>query len=208
MIQNVNELEICKRRLQKLQAWAQQIVNQPNKSERAKEMELAGIRRLIEQIQQEIQNFEWRDYPWYLEDGKKYEFCFLRIDIVEHSKLVESNPDELMDDTLNAFAEVVDLLVQNHDGKIWSWAGDGGLVGFHNSGRLTYTCEQSVSCSMEILEELAPFNEEHRLEGGGIRVKLAIHKGYARYREKTGRIYSKAIHSVSHLESEASLPSH
>jgi class 3 adenylate cyclase len=108
MIQNVNELEICKRRLQKLQAWAQQ----------------------IEQIQQEIQNFEWRDYPWYLEDGKKYEFCFLRIDIVEHSKLVESNPDELMDDTLNAFAEVVDLLVQNHDGKIWSWAGDGGLVGF------------------------------------------------------------------------------
>jgi class 3 adenylate cyclase len=59
---------------------------------------------------------------------------------------------------------------------------------------------------MEILEELAPFNEEHRLEGGGIRVKLAIHKGYARYGEKTGRIYSKAIHSVSHLESEASPP--
>ena len=206
MIQNTNELEICKRRLQKLQTWAEDIANQQNKSQRAKEMVLAGVHGMAEQLQQEIQSFERRDYPWHLEDGETYEFCFLRIDIVEQSNLVESNPDELIEDTLNAFAELVDLLRQNHYGKIWSWSGDGGLVAFHIWGRRTHTCEQSVSCAMQILEELAPFNEEHQLEEGGIRAKLAVHSGHAKYRENTGRIYSKAIHSVSHLDSKATSP--
>jgi cob(I)alamin adenosyltransferase len=58
MIQNLNELEVCKRRLTKLQNRIEQIVIHPKKSRRAKEMELAGVRGMIEQLQQEIQSYE------------------------------------------------------------------------------------------------------------------------------------------------------
>lgn len=58
MIQNVNELEVCKRRLLSLQTRIEQIVTHPQKSRRAKEIELAGVRGMIDQLQQEIQSFE------------------------------------------------------------------------------------------------------------------------------------------------------
>ena len=58
MIQNVNELEVCKCRLTKLQNRIEQIVIHPQKSRRAKEMELAGVRGMIEQLQWEIQSYE------------------------------------------------------------------------------------------------------------------------------------------------------
>ena len=58
MIQNVNELGVCRRRLLSLQTRIEQIVTHPQKSRRAKEIELAGVRGMIDQIQQEIQSFE------------------------------------------------------------------------------------------------------------------------------------------------------
>jgi len=59
MIQNSNELEVCKRRLTELQNRIEQIVIHPQKSRRAKEMELAGVRGMIEQLQGEIQSYEF-----------------------------------------------------------------------------------------------------------------------------------------------------
>jgi len=58
MIQNANELEVCKRRLTELQARKNQIVSHTQKSRRAKDMELAGVRGMIEQLQGEIQSYE------------------------------------------------------------------------------------------------------------------------------------------------------
>ena len=58
MIQNADELRICQGRLIDLQARAEQIVTHPQKSRRVKEMELAGVRGMIEQLQQEIQTYE------------------------------------------------------------------------------------------------------------------------------------------------------
>ncbi len=58
MIQNLNELEFCKQNLLKLQTWVKEIEMDANKSQRAKETELAGIRRMIKQLQGEIHSFE------------------------------------------------------------------------------------------------------------------------------------------------------
>ena len=58
MIQNVEELQICKRRLFKLQNRVERIVTNPKKGRRAKEMELAGVRGMINQLRGEIQSFE------------------------------------------------------------------------------------------------------------------------------------------------------
>lgn len=58
MIQNVDELSVCKQRLLSLQGRQARIVTQPNKNRRTKEMELPGVRGMISQLQEEIQRFE------------------------------------------------------------------------------------------------------------------------------------------------------
>lgn len=58
MIQDVKELEISKRRLCELQARVEHIVTHPKKGRRIKEMELAGVLGMIQQIQQEIRSYE------------------------------------------------------------------------------------------------------------------------------------------------------
>ena len=58
MIHNPDELGICQRRLLRLQTRAEQIVTHPHKVRRVKEMELAGVRGMIEQLEREIQTYE------------------------------------------------------------------------------------------------------------------------------------------------------
>ncbi|MBI1924109.1 NAD-dependent DNA ligase LigA, partial [Candidatus Poribacteria bacterium] len=58
MIQNVDELKVCKQHLLKFQMWEEEIETDANKSAFAKELELAGVRGMMEQIQSEIQSFE------------------------------------------------------------------------------------------------------------------------------------------------------
>jgi hypothetical protein len=59
MIHDTDELGICQRRLLGLQTRVEQIVTHPQKSRRIKEMELAGVRGMIEQLEQEIQAYEF-----------------------------------------------------------------------------------------------------------------------------------------------------
>lgn len=59
MIQNSDERRVCQRRLLELRARAEQIVTHPHKSRRVKDMELAGVRGMVEQLQQEIQTYDF-----------------------------------------------------------------------------------------------------------------------------------------------------
>ena len=54
MIQNAEELAIAYERLGELEKRFEQIVADPRKSRRAKEMELAGVRGMMMQIEREI----------------------------------------------------------------------------------------------------------------------------------------------------------
>ena len=58
MIQNADQLRIYRHRLLELQTRAEQIVTHPQKSRRVKEIELAGVHGMAEQLQREIQTYE------------------------------------------------------------------------------------------------------------------------------------------------------
>ncbi|PKO20770.1 MAG: hypothetical protein CVU38_18330 [Chloroflexi bacterium HGW-Chloroflexi-1] len=58
MIHGTDELRVCQNRLSELEARAEQIVTHPQKSRRVKEMEMAGVRGMIAQLQQELQAYE------------------------------------------------------------------------------------------------------------------------------------------------------
>lgn len=58
MIRNAEEFSIARERLQELEGRVEQIVSNRQKSRRAKEMELAGVRSMIMQIQREIREYQ------------------------------------------------------------------------------------------------------------------------------------------------------
>ena len=59
VIQNAEELAIAYERLGELEKRFEQIVADPHKSRRAKEMELAGVRGMMMQIEREIREHKW-----------------------------------------------------------------------------------------------------------------------------------------------------
>lgn len=132
-----------------------------------------------------------------LREGDLREFSFLHVDVVDHSTLVKDNSSIVVDETLEYFKEYVKEGVQSHKGKIWSWLGDGGLCAFYENDKVLY----SVISGIKLLENLPSFNLYRNTTNTEIKIRIAIHKGNAKYRIDTGSVHSDTINFVAHLES-------
>jgi hypoxanthine phosphoribosyltransferase/mannose-6-phosphate isomerase-like protein (cupin superfamily)/class 3 adenylate cyclase len=139
-----------------------------------------------------------------LKDDETHEFSFLDVDIVEHSKILISNPPDLVEKSLDEFEKYVEENVSSYSGSIWSWQGDGGLCVFHgeNKARISFLC------ALDILNSLYTFNlnKDRKPIDNEIRIRIGIHKGVAKYREQHGRIHSAAINFVAHLQKSFAEP--
>lgn len=146
----------------------------------------------------------WSD----LVDGRLGEFAFLRVDIVGHSRITSENAYEAVEHVLEEFENLVESYVNEASGQLWSWGGDGGLASYYEGANITVKAQGAMKTAFSILESLPSFNEAHTLPRpqDKIAVRIAVHIGTARYREKVGRIHSEAINFVSHLEHEKTLP--
>jgi len=135
-----------------------------------------------------------------LQEGAMPVFCFFRIDIQDHSRLVREYNIMDVDDTLDAFEEFVEEKIKAKSGQIWSWQGDGGLCAFN----MPEGVQDAVYSAMEIIGGLNEFNINRNKNKIGvtedIKIRIAIHCGHARYRHEKGRIHSEAVNFVSHLE--------
>jgi class 3 adenylate cyclase len=134
-----------------------------------------------------------------LRDGALGQFAFLRVDVVGHSKLTRENPSSLVAEVLDGFESLIDKLSADRRARIWSWAGDGGLIAFQ-AGSTTAKVGDAVAVAFELLASLPEFNVRHPLPEGKVDVRTAVHTGPAVYRVNTGRIHSSPINLVSHLE--------
>ena len=132
-----------------------------------------------------------------LQEGELREFSFLHVDIIDHSKLVKENTRAVVEETLDYFKEYVEERVQSHKGKIWSWQGDGGLCAFYENDKIL----DSVISGIKLLENLSSFNLFKNTTNNEIKIRIAIHRGNAKYRVDTGNVHSNAINFVAHLES-------
>jgi len=129
------------------------------------------------------------------------DFAFLQADVAGHSRISRSNPSSTVEDVLESLETHVDTICSRYDGRIWNWAGDGGLIAFYDGAR-TQKVVAAVSAAMELLQSLSEFNRKHPLEVASdqIQLRVAVHYGSAHYRTNTGRIHSPAINFVAHLE--------
>jgi class 3 adenylate cyclase len=135
------------------------------------------------------------------------EFAFVRVDVIGHSRISRENPSSTVDRILSDFEHHVESIAAAHKGRIWNWAGDGGLIVFYE-GRQTEKVGDALTAARTLLDSLGEFNYEHPFDQPehSLRLRIAIHCGTARYRSSTGRIHSAAINYVAHLEHERTHP--
>ncbi len=145
-----------------------------------------------------------KDNWGYLEENKEYYFVYMSIDIVGNSQIQLKYPKELIEEVYTRLQKLIRILVEFYDGKIWTWAGDGGIATFY-VGNVE---ELAANSAMKIFFELFLFNldpNRNKFEEP-IKLRIGIHGGNSIYKENKGNILSDAINYVAHLEKNYTNP--
>ena len=138
-----------------------------------------------------------------LKDGREYTLTVVSIDIVKNSELVQKHGTRLMEKVYLSLHDYIRGKLSPYDGRVWSWAGDGGLIAFPKGCDVNL----SVSCCLEILLSLPVYNV-HPMKKikDDIVLRIAVDHGAVKFFSDTGRIVSKAINYVAHLEKKGTKP--
>lgn len=141
-----------------------------------------------------------------MKEGEVYHFSFLSIDIAGNSEIQLKYPRGEIETVYNNLYQLIQDTVSDYQGKIWNWAGDGGIAAFYMDDKVT----DSVKCAMEIQLRMVQFNldrSRNRFQEP-IRLRIAAHDGLTVYKENKGTILSDAINYVAHLEKKGTGSDH
>lgn len=132
-----------------------------------------------------------------LKDGKKYPVTIMSLDIVSNSELVKKYGAKTMKKVyINLWKYLKDHLAQ-YDGRIWSWAGDGGILAFAFKNHI----ERSVMFAFEVQRTISLFNmDPNNPIEDCIELRIGIHTGKLVYHNDSGTIVSEVINLAAHLE--------
>ncbi|MDC7240729.1 MAG: adenylate/guanylate cyclase domain-containing protein [Spirochaetales bacterium] len=138
-----------------------------------------------------------------LKDGKSYTVSIISVDIVSNSELVKKYGAKRMK---KVYTNLWNFLKQNlahHDGRIWTWAGDGGILAFAYKEHI----ERSVRFAVEVQRTLSLFNmSKNNPLDDPIHLRLGINTGKLTYHNDTGQIVSEVINLAAHLEKQKTQP--
>jgi len=138
-----------------------------------------------------------------LRDGKIYDVTVMSIDIVGNSKLVKRNGMKKMEAFYHQFWQFMKNKLYSYDGRLWSWAGDGGILAFtfkdHINKAALFAIE--VQCNMPVFN-LRP----DKPVDTNIEVRIGIDTGKVKFCNDTGRIVSDTVNYAAHLEKKGTQP--
>ncbi|MCF6334554.1 MAG: hypothetical protein L3J12_02295, partial [Spirochaetales bacterium] len=138
-----------------------------------------------------------------LKDGKVYSITVMSLDIVNNSKMVKKYSPKIMEKVYFRLRAFIGKKVLDYEGRIWNFAGDGGLIAFTFKGH----AERAVLCAMDIRATLPIFNISHNLPiKDNIFLRLALDSGRIKFSLDTGHIVSDIINYAAHLEKSGTLP--
>ena len=110
-------------------------------------------------------------------EGDERRMAVLRLDVVDNSTLVRSNPHPKVEKAFNDMRTIVDRAVISRLGRLWSWEGDGALAVF-----LFGSNEKMAGyAGMEIIHELFFYNLLRNPLDRPINVRIGAHIGQIRY---------------------------
>jgi len=132
-----------------------------------------------------------------LRDGREYPFVIASMDICHNSELVKKHTTKVMEKVYYRLGEFLKAKLDHWEGRIWSWAGDGGICGFRGED----SPPSAVSCCLEILATLPVFNmQPDRAIKDAIELRIGLDYGPVKFFADTGRIVSEVINYAAHLE--------
>jgi hypothetical protein len=131
-------------------------------------------------------------------EGQIYELTFLRIDTVGNTALVRKYSKRLVVQVYNEVRRLFSTIVENRDGRLWQWEGDGGIAAFYYGNKNV----QAVLSGMEMLLELFMYNLFQCPFSKPLQIRLAVHTGPCPYFKDFERIRSDTLRRLEVLESE------
>jgi len=138
-----------------------------------------------------------------LKEGKSYNITVMSLDIVANSKLVKKYGTKTIEKLYFKLRNFVEQKVLEYDGRIWTFAGDGGLIAFTSKDHIT----RAVLCALDIRAALSVFNIRPDLPiKDDILLRLALDTGNINFSFDTGHIVSDVINYAAHLEKIGTLP--
>ena len=138
-----------------------------------------------------------------LKEGKSYNITIMSLDIVANSKLVKKYGTKTIEKVYFKLRNFVERKVLDYEGRIWSFAGDGGLIAFTLKDHTT----RAVLCALDIRAALSVFNIGPDLPiKDSISLRLALDTGKLKFASNTGHIVSDVINYAAHLEKSGTLP--
>ncbi|WP_053228274.1 adenylate/guanylate cyclase domain-containing protein [Spirochaeta cellobiosiphila] len=134
-----------------------------------------------------------------LKDGKSYPVTIVSIDICKNSVLVKKYGDGKMKKLYSSLWMEIRKRMHSYNGRIWHWAGDGGLIAFamkdHAYNAVRFALEFQSVLPLFLLDPKYPIKDKMALRFG-------INSGKLTFSMKTGTIVSEVINYACHLEKQ------
>jgi class 3 adenylate cyclase len=138
-----------------------------------------------------------------LKDGKQYEMTVMSLDLVDNSALLRRHGTRTMEKLYYQLWRYLKQQLKLYEGRMWSWAGDGGIMAFTFKD---HAC-RAVRCAISIQSTLAVFNiSTAGLIGDDVALRIGLDTGCIKFYADTGRIVSEIINYAAHLEKKSTEP--
>ena len=138
-----------------------------------------------------------------LRDGHEYDVTAVSLDIVGNSAKVRKLGVRRMEKLYFSLWNFLREKLATVDGRIWSWAGDGGIIAF----ALRDHAARAVRFAIEVQSTMPVFNvTASGSPAGDVALRLGIDTGRVKFSIETGTIVSDVITYASHLEKKSCKP--
>ncbi len=138
-----------------------------------------------------------------LKDGREYELTVASLDIVGNSAKVRKLGARRMEKLYATLCGFLREKLASVDGRIWSWAGDGGLIAF----ALKDHAARAVRFAIELQSTVPVFNlSASGSPAADVALRIGIDTGRVKFAARTGSIVSDVINYAAHLEKSAAHP--
>ena len=138
-----------------------------------------------------------------LKNGRSYDVTVASMDIVGSSELVNRFGRKKMEKFYSFFWTSLGERLAVYDGRIWSWAGDGGILAFafknHRERAARFAIEMQRVMPLINSHTRNPINED-------VAIRIGMHSGKVAFLNDTGKMISDVINLAAHLEKRATEP--
>jgi class 3 adenylate cyclase len=138
-----------------------------------------------------------------LKEGKTYDISVVSLDIMGSSALVRKHGLHKMEKLYFRLWSFIREKLTALDGRIWSWAGDGGIVAFAFKDH----AQRAVRFAVETQSTVPIFNlTSPDRSSSDIALRFGIDAGKVHFLNDTGKIISDVINFASHMEKQVCGP--